>query len=468
MVSERVARLREIELQQLLKPAAAVAVLLAAAYYGPRASMSQLILFVGAGAGLILLQVPELGLLAMPISALVVPFSIGTGTDTSLNLPILLVPALLGVWVANMYRRRAMRLVPSRINLPVLFFAISAGLSFLAGNVPWDYFASTASLRSQLGGLAIFVFSAALLLIVGNLIRDSRWLEWITWSFLALGGVYIISRVVPGLGWLTARYSDGSTGSLFWVWLVALAAGQSLFNKSLRTAMRVGLAALVVATLYLGFAYRSWESGWIPAVAALLVLLWLYSWRVGALATAAGAFGVFVLRPGLISSILSVESYSLSTRFMAWQIVLGDILPLNPILGLGPANYHFYTPLFTIAGYYVEFNSHNQYVDILAQTGIVGLVMFVWLVAAIALLGWKLRRVARTGFERAYVNACLAGLAGSLVAGMLGDWFLPFVYNIGIAGFRASVLGWLFLGGLVVVENMAGRSPSTRCNGVGS
>ena len=68
-----------------------------------------------------------------------------------------------------------------------------------------------------------------------------------------------------------------------------------------------------------------------------------------------------------------------------------------------------------------------------------------------------LRPTARTGFEQAYVNACLAGLAGSLVAGMLGDWFLPFVYNIGIAGFRASVLGWLFLGGLVALEGV-GRS----------
>ncbi len=61
------------------------------------------------------------------------------------------------------------------------------------------------------------------------------------------------------------------------------------------------------------------------------------------------------------------------------------------------------------------------------------------------------------GFARGYVYACLGGLAGTLVAGMLGDWFLPFVYNIGLAGFRASMLGWLFLGGLVAVEEMGRR-----------
>jgi len=34
---------------------------------------------------------------------------------------------------------------------------------------------------------------------------------------------------------------------------------------------------------------------------------------------------------------------------------------------------------------------------------------------------------------------------------MLADWFLPFVYNIGFAGFRTSALAWMFLGGLVAL-----------------
>jgi hypothetical protein len=35
---------------------------------------------------------------------------------------------------------------------------------------------------------------------------------------------------------------------------------------------------------------------------------------------------------------------------------------------------------------------------------------------------------------------------------MLGDWILPFFYNIGLTGFRASMLAWIFLGGLVFLE----------------
>ena len=53
------------------------------------------------------------------------------------------------------------------------------------------------------------------------------------------------------------------------------------------------------------------------------------------------------------------------------------------------------------------------------------------------------------GFPRAYAYGALGGLAGTLVAAALVDWVLPFVYNLGFNGFRASVIVWIFLGGLV-------------------
>jgi len=46
---------------------------------------------------------------------------------------------------------------------------------------------------------------------------------------------------------------------------------------------------------------------------------------------------------------------------------------------------------------------------------------------------------------------------GMAAAGMLGDWFLPFVYNIGFRGFKDSYLGWLLLGGLTLLEHSSPR-----------
>ena len=122
---------------------------------------------------------------------------------------------------------------------------------------------------------------------------------------------------------------------------------------------------------------------------------------------------------------------------------------------MGPANYYWYTPLLRISGYYgLQFNSHNQYVDLIAQIGLIGLAAFAWFVWEIGRFGWRLRQVAPQGFAQGYVNGVLAGLAGSLVAGLLGDWILPFVYNVGFFGFRASLFTWLFLGGMLALKTI--------------
>jgi len=445
----------------LFRTAIVAAVLFLSAYLAPHASILYLVFFAGAGGVLVLVRKPELGLVALVVAALSVPFAISTGTQTSVHAAVLLIPLLFVVWVAQMMRRRTLCFVPSKTNLPLLLFALSAGISFIVGNLPWNYFAGTASLQSQLGGLAIFVFSAIVFLLVGNLVKDLQWLRWLVWLFLALAGGYIVGRLVPGFGWLVSRYPDGATGSIFWVWLIALAGGQALFNRSLSQQMRLSLVVLVAATVYVGwFQGRSWLSGWLPPLVVLMMLIWLYSWRLGLVLTIAGGLGILIRDPGLLSGLVSLKQYSIDTRFAAFQIMFENIIPINPLLGLGPANYYFYTPLFPILGYYVSFNSHNQYLDILAQTGIVGLVVFGWLMAAIVRVGWNLRNRVTDEFARAYVYACLAGLIGSLYAGVHGDWFLPFVYNIGLAGFRASMLGWMFLGGLVAIEQFISKAKS--------
>jgi len=130
-------------------------------------------------------------------------------------------------------------------------------------------------------------------------------------------------------------------------------------------------------------------------------------------------------------------------------------------LGLGFANYYWYTPLFHIRGYAVNFNSHNNYVDIVAQTGFVGLVCFLLFLWQVGWLGWRLREQVPAGFAQAYVYGALGGLVGITVVGMMGDWVVPFFYNIGLSGFRSSMFGWLFLGGLVSLEQMVRKQKLT-------
>jgi hypothetical protein len=41
-----------------------------------------------------------------------------------------------------------------------------------------------------------------------------------------------------------------------------------------------------------------------------------------------------------------------------------------------------------------------------------------------------------------------------MASGVLGDWVLPYVYNITIRGMRASILPWLFFGGLIAINRI--------------
>jgi O-antigen ligase len=151
--------------------------------------------------------------------------------------------------------------------------------------------------------------------------------------------------------------------------------------------------------------------------------------------------------------LIEADEYSWGTRVDAWRIVL-EISRSSPVFGTGFANYYWYTPLFSIRGYHVSFNSHSQFLDLIAQTGYLGLLGFLWLFFALGRLTWKVMGKLPDGFARAYAYGVFAGIIASMVAAFLGDWVLPFTYNVGLNGFRASILLWIFMGGVISLEQM--------------
>lgn len=441
--------------QLLLRVSVALAIVLASAFFARRPSVMTLLAIVGMAGVLIIMRWPLLGLAGVIIGGLVVPVGIGTGSESELNPPILLLVLLLGISLLEAVRRREIQRVTSRTVLPLMALLIATFLSFGIGQLPWFY-AGSSPIRAQIGGLGIFILSAVAFLITSQLVKEMRWLERLTWIFLGLGALYIAGQFLPPLGSLVnLLYKVSAVGSLFWVWLVALAFSQAVFNRQLPRFWRFALLALVAATMFIAMTRNlGWTSGWAPPLVALAVILIVGKPRIGIPAMLLGGV-VLLLRSQLITGLLNVgdNAYSELTRLQAWSILF-EIIKVSPIFGLGPANYYSYTPLFSIMGYHVKFNSHNNYVDLLAQTGILGTACFLWFSYEVGRVGWQLRSRVPEGFAQAYVYGALGGLAGMLVAGMLGDWILPFVYNIGFAGFRASVLGWIFLGGLVALEQM--------------
>jgi|WetSurMetagenome_2_1015567.scaffolds.fasta_scaffold75617_2 hypothetical protein len=446
---------------------AVVAVLGAAALFGAHASLLWLtLILLGLGA-VVVVQRPVLGLLALVLVALVARAEFGTGTAVAVNPATLLVPTLLVVWVLYMVLRKDIRVVPSRTNAPLGLFLLSAILSLLLGTALWDPSVPRSGnlIVVQLAQWAIFAFSAGVFWLTGNLIRDEIWLQHLTFVLLALAGTLAILYVIPGTDALVGRVATFALNRApFWMLLTAVAGGQLLFNHKLAPAWRLFLLASVGAAMLYAFRLeRATASNWVGVGAVVGVLAWLRFPRLRWLVL---VLMVVLTAAGLLQSSI----YSFAGGGAEWNesggsrlVLIGRVVEVamrNPITGLGPAAYRSYArvePLIYGGAFWVDpqVNSHNNYVDLFAHVGLLGLGIFAWFSVEVIRLGFRLRTHFSRGFSAGYVNSMLAAWIGALTLMLFADWILPHVYNIGFPGFQASVLVWLFLGGLVSLEQIA-------------
>jgi len=419
---------------------------------------------------------PVLGLPAFVLTALLIRVEFGTGTAVKISATFILVPVLLGIWaIGSILRRRKERLISSPTLWPLLLFVLSGLLSLLAGNALWDPNVPRSGnlLLVQLTQWAIFGVSAGAFWLTANLIQDIVWLRRLTQVFVVLGSILITLRLVPGISGVVYGFS---TTMLIWpasiMLLTALGGGQLLYNRTLsRRVVGMLIVMLGVIIVYSFVIRREDTSVWIGVAAALGALFWLRFPRLhwpliigGVVLTAMG-----VLLPSIYNFAGGEKEWLISggSRLLLIERVV-EVTMHNPITGLGPAAYRSYAALQPLAyggAYWLQpaVNSHNNYVDLFAHVGLLGLALLAWFAVAFARTGLLLRRRHTEGFAAGYVNGILAAGCGSLVLMLFADWILPHVYNIGFDGFQASVLVWLFMGGLVVLENMGKEESPGEC-----
>lgn len=430
----------------LLSPVLAVVV--------PRGTlqMAVIALPIGILGFFILLKWPQIGFILLTTGGMLrmtaVPF---------IDFAALMYVVITFAWLFRMIALdKELKFVSSTSITVILYFGILVILSFSIGQLPW-FPVNGAPLVTQIAGVLIYICSFLAFVAVANLIKDIRWLKWMVYTFLLFAGAFAFLALVPaGRQFIRSFYSVRMTGgSMFWVWATSLSLSMAIFNRKLPLWGRFLCGISCLAILYFGIVVnRQWVSGWVPPVIAVVALIWIGAPRLAiplSIATAAG----MITQWSIIYNLVAVDNeYSTISRLDAWRVMF-NIINTNPLLGVGPSNYYFYTVLYDILGFYVEFNSHNNYIDLLAQTGYLGLLLFFVLCWAIWRQGMKvLKMVPKGGFAHAFIVASLAGLVAAVFAGMLGDWVIPFYYNIGIEGLRASALGFMFWGALVAIEQM--------------
>ncbi len=442
------------------------AVILGSILLAIKASLILLGLIIAVLVGVIVLFRPFLGLPLVIIIALLVRLDIHTGTQVDLNPTTLLIPTLLIITIVVMLGRKRLHIPKSRTTLPLILLSLASLISFLIGNATWDPSVPRASNFTlvQLAQWSIIVFSAIAFWLVFVIVQDEKELWNLTATFLIVGGSLAVLFAIPlSRSIILSKATIAIIRAPFWVLLTALAGGQLLFNRNLTGRWRFFLvASLIAVSVYALVLQRQSISNWVGAAVVISVLIWLRWPKVRWIAFMA----IIIL---LATGILSPVVWDFAGGELEWQRSGEARLTLisrviedssrNPITGLGPASYRLYgatRPLPYGRAFWEtpNINSHNNYVDIYAQFGLIGLALFGWFVVEMAFIAKNLHDRCKVGFTSGYVNGMIAAGIGALVLMMLADWILPFVYNIGFPGFQASVLVWVFLGGLVALEKI--------------
>ncbi|MEZ5361633.1 MAG: hypothetical protein R2748_04630 [Bryobacterales bacterium] len=418
------------------------------------------VLILGGIAAYPIVERPVLGLLLLVPAAILPPLQFGGKGGSSVA--FLAAPALVGLWLlSRLSHEGGLKLLRSSVFRPLAWFTLASVVAFGVGQYRW-FGVAGASLDARIAGLAMLMLSPAILVMAAHEFRNTRWLKRAVWALLFVGAALLISSGLGMLGFKAVGllHTKGGMGSMFWTWLMAMSFSQGVINNKLSASARLFCLAITVGTLALTMgSWLEWASGWAPGCVALGVTLFAYRPRFALVLGILG--GLALLANATVARDLAYtpdQAYSTHTRAAAAQTLL-EIAKQNPITGFGPANYYHYTPLFPILGWYVHFNSHNNYFDLVLQTGLFGLFCIGWLWFELGRTYWRARNQPRSSFEKAFLCGAIGGVAGTAVGGALGDWFLPFVYNVGIFGFGSSILAWIFMGALVGVASLQDRQP---------
>jgi O-antigen ligase len=297
----------------------------------------------------------------------------------------------------------------------------------------------------QVASLLTFYASLGAALLIGNFARTEARLRYIFWIFIGLGTLMTLTQL------LHIPQTFLSDRGLWGLWTVLPAFCYLLFQPQARWYVRLGLLGIIALNLYqTAIVNLQWKSGWVPTLVGLYIVVFLRSKKWFAVILMISLLGAFVARESLIEITQAEEAEGADERIGMWEInlrIIGD----HWLLGTGPAGYAVY-----YMTYYPDDarSSHNNYLDIIAQFGVVGSVTWLWLAIAGALEGLRQIRTTPPGFLNVLALTATSGWLAAQFSMFFGDWVLPFAYNQTITGFKYTVYSWIFLGALIAIRSI--------------
>lgn len=331
--------------------------------------------------------------------------------------------AVTAVWLAGKFWKAENRFVRSRLNLPVLVFLGACLVSIIWAKNPYQGLA-------EFFRLAVY---AALYFLLANNVKSDKLINRFTYSVLALSAIIAVHGILQyiGLDFLWFMFPAGAATSRvssvfgnpdflggYMAMVFPVAFSLFLFRKNkLFFALACVLIFLSMLLTFTRSAWVSWGMSFIFFTAVLAVLrrdIFKKSlkWFLGAMAAFAMLAVILnIIRDGAvfsrISAIFNWSENNVQVRFRLWDSAI-KVFMRRPLTGVGLDNFRI-----------VEYGCrvHNEYLQMLAETGILGLGAFAWLIFSYFREGFGVLRKSssyRQVLAIAFMSSVFAMLADSL------------------------------------------------------
>jgi O-antigen ligase len=451
----------------------------------PPATMSTILiiyLLLNVGLAYTMLLFPALGLIGAIVINLIVLFFLrswlalplyivtagpsvvlllsSSGILSRLYIGNLLFVLVVSIWILQTIlpnRKSGRMLLEPSLLLPLTALSIVGLISIIYSrlfpdpNVRYTYpHANVPITLVNLSEMGLLIGLPMFLVIVPGMVRTARDVRWFIGAYMLVGTLYALGTIFAGpLGLYsggvilgnTRPVVFGSTSSALGIMIeifTCIALGQTLYTTNNLARILWGLLTFMFTiALIMTFGRESW----IGLFLAVLTMIGFRTknWTV-LLVPLAGL--LLLLIPGVSDFFNPAKTYG-ADRLNIWADAIA-IWQRSPYMGIGAGNYQFFDLTY---GTDVVALAHNQYLQVLAEMGVQGLLCLIWLIVAVGRRALKSLNAAKTHLGKSVALTYLGFYASTIFGGFFTGIFIPSAASGGgTAPFVESSYRWLLLG----------------------
>ncbi len=375
----------------------------------------------------------DIALYILIFSMLLSPeFVVGTtagsalGRGVTLRLDDFLMVVIGMSWLAKMAIKKELGLfLKTPLNKPIAYYIIVCLVSTLFGAI-----FERASLKT--GFLFVLKYFEYMIIyfMVANHLESKKQIRHFLWAMLITCAIVSIIGIaqIPGGGRVSAPFEGevGEPNTLggYLVFMISIAVGLLLASNAFRDQLLYGLLMVLSAV---PLVYTQSRTSYLAAIPAVLAFVWLSerrNWVIAAVLLVGISLPYIAPNPARerinytftqgrnqrdVVEVGGVKlDTSLSARLRSWKGAAQDWVE-HPILGYGVTGYKFLD---------------SQYLRVITETGIVGLITFLFLIATIFKQGYRVYKETSEPFYRGFTMGYLAGFIGLLCHAIGANTFI--------------------------------------------